>query len=764
MNVFELIFSGSAVAEDGTVHYFRFLDQWETGVTALVLLAIASVTIYCYRKEPQRMPVWAKTAAVLLRWAAAVSFILILWRPAVTFEKVLREKPYIIFIADKSLSMGIPDVGTDAKPLTRDGQVTALLEKIRNLKGLDRFNTAVFTVGENVRESSFDDLEQYTPEEKFSKMYEETLDILGRFRGRTIAGVYLFTDGNVNGGLVNASAFNVSLVQDFSGIPFYIAGVGSREALEDGLLSGIVVPENVFVNESIEIICKYEIQGTVPASVSCVLIENGTEVEEKTVEAQQKGEVVFTYKPAKPGNSLLTCRLKPVGSEKHLKNNELTRIIRVYEGKLKILYVEGTPRWEFRYLKNALLRDKMAEISTLLLSADSGFVQEGEIPINEFPDTKALEKYDVIIIGNVDASFFTETQMSDIAECVEKKGTGIVFIPGSMEIAASFIHTPLEDLMPVKILPTERYTVFRERTVFQPFRPEISEGGWEHPVLQLTDSLEETKELWGLLPPLYKFMKTGGIKPGKTVIAVHPGTTAIHEPDVVFAGGFYGVGKSFFSAVDSTWRWRFQSGDTYFYRFWLNVFRYVSSGRFSGGREPCLVLTGKQTFDIGEEIPLKVLIRDRNFRPVVSDTYRVTVVGPDDTKKEIELEASPGRDGYFGGTLYPRKSGMYTLFMDNPEGVSKEYRKLNVVLPKGEFRQMLLNTKGLKDALKGTDGTVFSVSDEAPILNHIAHLRDETREEIIKTDIEVFNHPLLFFVILFGLTGEWVLRKMYRLN
>ncbi|MFC1479724.1 hypothetical protein ACFL6F_03920, partial [Planctomycetota bacterium] len=430
---------------------------------------------------------------------------------------------------------------------------------------------------------------------------------------------------------------------------------------------------------------------------------------------------------------------------------------------LKILYIEKGPRWEYRFLKNSLLRDKMTAVSILLLSADQGFRQEGDVPVNTFPSQDDLKEYDTIILGNVPAAFFTDRQMLDIAESVEKRGVGLVWMPGSTETAASYINTPIEDILPVTLLKTEVYTVFEDEKVSRPFRPKIRETAWEHPVMQLADDRDTNKAVWGNLPSMYSFIRTGKIKPGKSLLAEYPVRSSLEKPEVIFATGFYGIGKCFYSAIDSTWRWRFQVGDLYFYRFWLNVLRYVSSGRFAEGREACFILADNKYHIIGKQVAVTALIRDKDFNPVSAPAWEIEVEDPQGSQRTIKLKPVEGSQGYFKGVFIPPLQGMYAIYLKDAEGIRKEHLKIKVEVPRGEITHVLMNVDGLKNALAKTGGGFFTIEEADKILKKITTAKGHRREEILKTDIEIFNHWILFLLIVCSVTGEWILRKIYRL-
>jgi hypothetical protein len=130
----------------------------------------------------------------------------------------------------------------------------------------------------------------------------------------------------------------------------------------------------------------------------------------------------------------------------------------------------------------------------------------------------------------------------------------------------------------------------------------------------------------------------------------------------------------------------------------------------------------------------------------------------------VNLESTPARDGYYSGVFYPRKKGTYAVSLENPAGEEREYLKVTVELPEGEFKQMTPDAHGCAEAVQGTGGRVFSTDSRDDILQSIRTLPGEAREETLRTDTELFNHPLFFVVIIAGAALEWILRKLYRLN
>lgn len=751
-------------AADSDIWYFRFLSPWDIMIAVPGAAVLLLLVILTYFRQPERMPRWIKAACSILRFTAAAGIIVMLWRPALTFEKIIEEKPYLIIIADKSMSMDIKDIPGENGNITRDKAVSRLCSRISESADLDKFNVGVFAVGEKVQKTSLNEIETIPADQHRSRIYALSMTILRRYAGKPVAGAFIFTDGNNTGGSADESDFNRFLAEDFRSGICSIIGTGSRSVTVDVEAEELIAPRNVLMKETIEVIFRYSVQGALHSALTVVLKENGLETARKEIPPDsRKGIVSFTYRPQSQGDILLSAQALPAEGEAIQGNNSVSQMITVYRGTLKILYIEGSPRWEYRYLKNSMVRDKMVSLSILLLSADPGFGREGSIPIASFPDADGLAEYDTIIIGDVPASFFSDRQMLDVAECVEKKGTGVVWIPGNAETASSYINTPIADILPVTLLKTEVYSVFEEERKHHAFKPKILPAALDHPVMQLADERDTNESIWSSLPSFYHFIPTQGIRPGKTLLAEYPSRFRHDRKEVVFAAGFFGIGKCFFSAVDSTWRWRFRAGDIYFYRFWMNVFRYVSSGRFAEGREPCFIITDSSSHVIGKQVSLTALIRDKDFNPVSAPEWEAEIEYPGHSRKSILLKPVPGSRGYFSGKFYPAVQGVYTIRAKDAEGIRRQYMKIKVGIPKGEITHVLMNIRGMKNALGTSEGELLQIEESGKILNRITGIRGQGREDIIKSDIEIFNHWILFVLIAGTITAEWILRKAYKL-
>ncbi len=81
--------------------------------------------------------------------------------------------------------------------------------------------------------------------------------------------------------------------------------------------------------------------------------------------------VKFTANNAGPRR--FTFRVPAQNGELVLENNQQSALIDVQDGKRKILYYEGEPRWEMTFMRRALEKDENVQLVVLLRSAENKY-------------------------------------------------------------------------------------------------------------------------------------------------------------------------------------------------------------------------------------------------------------------------------------------------------------------------------------------------------------------------------------------------------
>jgi uncharacterized membrane protein len=265
---------------------------------------------------------------------------------------------------------------------------------------------------------------------------------------------------------------------------------------------------------------------------------------------------------------------------------------------VKVLYVEGTPRWEYRYVKNAMLRQPSVRISCLLTGAGPGFAQEGSRtdprigfpgPVQRFPDkAEDMEAFDVLLLGDLDPHLFSDAQFKMIADFV-RKGGGFGMLAGPRYTPSAYRKTPLAELLPVnveKVEPDGKNAQFPDG-----FQPALTDAGRASPIFRAWQAGREARETNGAgaekdYEPLYWYCRGVAARPaadGAEVLATHPTTRVVDgNPLPLLVVGHCGKGRTLFSGIDDSWRWRFAASDAVFANYWLEQLRYLVGGKAGG--------------------------------------------------------------------------------------------------------------------------------------------------------------------------------------
>src|SRR5205823_619529 len=157
------------------------------------------------------------------------------------------------------------------------------------------------------------------------------------------------------------------------------------------------------------------------------------------------------------GLRLLTFRIPLQDGEQVTQNNAQQALVEVRGDRERILYVEGEPRYEMRFIRAAVAADSNLQLVVLQRTADKKFLRldvDGPNELaNGFPLTRGeLFRYRAIVLGSIEASFFTRDQLTMLADFVNTRGGGLVFLGGRHAFAeGGYAGTPLAEVMPVVV-------------------------------------------------------------------------------------------------------------------------------------------------------------------------------------------------------------------------------------------------------------------------------------------------------------------------
>jgi hypothetical protein len=499
-------------------------------------------------------------------------------------------------------------------------------------------------------------------------------------------------------------------------------------------------------------------------------------VDEKDVSFEQDSEPAVSLKvtPKVKGEFTLKAVAEPEDSsvvELSKEDNESTQPLRVIDSKIKVLLVEQSPRWEFKYLMALLMRDRRVDLKVVLLEGSPGLARTADSPyLEKVPDDKReLYKFDLIVLGDVDPTkAFTEGHLEAIEEFVTKFGGGLAVVAGKKAAPWTYRKTPLEKMLPVELDAggTMGLNVGAggEEVNDKPIRLELTAAGKRAPMLRLSADEAESAAAWAKLPPVYWVAPVARAKPAAEVLLADPTparSTRYGKMPVVAVQQF-GMGQVLFLGTDNTWRWRKNKGDEQYVALWGQVVQRLSLPHLLGASKRTQLTLDKKEYVTNEKVQLFARLYTDAYAPITQDKVKafVSESGPDDPRaREIILRPLPDQPGmYRGEFVAPDKAAQYKLFVE----IDKETQvDLQVNEPKMEPGENALNVELLEAMAKTTGGRFVREEELYSLPDHI-----KAEAPVIRSNVEVefWTSPLYYALMLIVVAAEWVMRKMVQLK
>ncbi len=487
--------------------------------------------------------------------------------------------------------------------------------------------------------------------------------------------------------------------------------------------------------------------------------KSDTELQSLEVEAPADGQsrrVELVHRPRETGEQTFVLEVEKRPRELATDNNRIEREITVRKQKLKVLMVENEPRYEFRYLKSFLERDETIDLHVVLLSSDPEYSEQDRYALPTFPAAKDdLYSYDVVLFGDADTSFLSQSQMQNLVEFVTEKGGGILFVAGELFDPLSYRGTPLEVLLPVELFDARNPTAVG--TTISSYRPELTLEGRTSPIFRLGENEVASVRIWQELPQLFWYFEAPRKKPAALVLAEHPTATGSEGKLPLIVYQFIGAGKAMFHAFDDTWRWRFRAGDLYFGRFWVQTVRFLARSKLVGQRQ-AEVATDRKRYERGQPIQLRVRFPNPALTRGTS-TVQVEIGQKGRGGRKLKLGLVPGTSNVFEGALPQAAEGDYEVrllpppVLDGPMPTAS----FRVEPPVNEFEHTQMNQPELVRAAELTRGKFYTPLGVETLLTDLP----PPAKQPLDTDppIPLWNSWPVLSLFLLLITAEWVFRK-----
>ncbi len=795
--------------ESAELHFRGGLSLWFAG---LILFVIAAAAIFLYRTERAGLGLVRRSALVICRVLLFALLLALLLRPVLMIEFLGERARGIALLVDDSQSMKQRDrrladadkarvalamgkaapgtkleaIRTDAiaqNDLPRDPSRLELVKSILqnpdwkflpNLASIGPIRT--YSLGSDVTpmdETAAKDVglaetivTRLQGEQSRSAVADGIFKVLQSKDADPPAAVVVVTDG-----LDNASKFTLAEAAREAarlGIPLHVYGVGSTES---GLLQlrEVAVAETLFVEDLALVPLRYKLQGFKKGTVEITLKLDGKKVAFKEVPVQAGDDLRevlgFTVPKgeAKEETLDLTTEIRLKGNETF--KDAWTRSVRVVDRKIKVLFVENAPRWEYKFLQPALLRDRRIEVDFLLVQADPKVARSGPPFLPEFPSTREKffeAKYNLIILGDVPASYLGKEKLEWIREFVENRG-GLIVVSGRQHMPSSYEQTPLAEALPIEFAPLK--TRIDPEIRSREYPATMTEVGQRTDMLALADTPTENLEVWtSKLPGFHWNYPITKLRPAATTLLVNPQAKLDDQPMPILVSHYYGKGQVLFLGTDETWRWRWNHQDKYFVRFWGQMIYQLGLPTLlgDGGKRVSVALDRSQAV-LGQPGQVYVRLLDKDYNPRKDSTVEASLDFLDakagqERSRRILLHALVGRPGEYAALLPHDQPGRFELKISNPETNTFSYRV--EIPPRNELEESVLNERGLRELASLSGGRFYREEDLHEMPNSIvAKTTSFTRRQ----EVLLWN-PLAFLLFVVLITVEWLIRKFADLS
>jgi uncharacterized membrane protein len=462
------------------------------------------------------------------------------------------------------------------------------------------------------------------------------------------------------------------------------------------------------------------------------------------------------FSAGKSGIRNIKARLDPLPGETNTENNELTRALSVDDKKRRILYVEGEPRWEYKFLRRAAEDDSALEIVSMLRTTQNKIYRQGISNPNELADgfpskPEDLFAYQGLILGSIESAYFTPTQKQMIKDFVDRRGGGLLFLAGRWALAdGGYSVPPFAELLPVT-LPNKKNTFQR---IF--VSAELTDAGKKSLVTRIEDDADKSAQHWDVLPYLANYQDAGTPKPGAVVLArVDAGGARL--PLLVTEN--YGRGRSAVFATAGSWRWRMQQpvADKSQETFWRQLLRYVVSAT------PSRVVASSPNAHLEDDghIQLRAEVRDKDYVPASDAEVHASVIDPDGVAQTLLLRPEPLAQGVYAADWSAQRPGSYIAEVTAKRGTEQlggdvlTFRRENGVAENFHREQ---NRELLQRLAEETGGRYYRPSEVDRLPQEISYSEAGITAHQTK---DLWDMPAVFLAILLLKGGEWLLRRKW---
>ena len=751
-SLFELLFKYRPLLfEQG---YFAFRASWAGGLALAVAVAAAVVTWRSYTAVRGNSQPLDRTILTGVRLAAFALLAFCLLRPVLVLSSVVPQQNFLGVLIDDSRSMRIADRDETPRLQFVQDQLSAPDSELRAALN-ERFALRFFSFATEtdrldvVNELGFDGTRTHMGQ-ALERAHDELSDV-------PLSGLVVVTDGadNAEEGLAESL-----LPIQAAGVPVFTVGLG-REAFDRDIQIGRVeTPRRVLRGAALVTDVVVTHRGYRGETVTVQVEDEGRIVGSEEVVLGADGELQtarLRFTAGEEGPRLFTFRVSPRPGEMVTQNNVRESLIVVDDRREKILYFEGEPRFEVKFLRRAVEEDENLQVVILQRTAQNKFMRfnvDGPDDLaGGFPRTRAeLFEYRGLVLGSIEANYFTPDQLRMVADFVNHRGGGLLMMGGRRSFAeGGYAGTPIADVLPV-VLDAARSD--GEESFFAETAVETTRAGATHVATQIADTEELSAARWQELPPITVVNPISEVKPGATTLL-----TAAGGDLVVLAFQRYGAGKALAFPVQDSWTWQMHAEidveDLTHETYWRRLLRWL----VDGVPDQVVVDLPNDRVQPDETVEILAAVGDANFEELNNSAVLASVTHPNGEFTDLPMEWTAEQDGEYRTSFTPTTEGFYEIrveAMAGDEVLGEDLAYVQVAPSDAEFYDSTMRAPLLERVAEETGGRFYTPETVASLPDDIQYVGGGVT---VVEEHDLWDMPALLLLLATLVLGEWGYRR-----
>lgn len=727
-------------------------------------LVLAAFTYRRVRAGSGSRPERYRWLAPTLRSLAIGVLVLCLLQPALVLSTVVPQESFVGVLIDDSGSMAMPDEdsaedGTRAGAVREalSGQPGSLLELLA-----ERFQVRQLAFGRGAER--IESVDQLRFARSDSRIGEALLAASDELAGLPLAGLVVFSDGADS---EPAELGDSLLALKAAGTPVHAIGLGRPRLARDIEVSRVVAPRRVLEGSTVEVEVTLSQNGFGGRSVNLEVEDDGRIVNVEPVTFPRRSSAVTArvmFAATDEGAREFRFRVAAQPGEELTVNNERTALVEVRKRQEKIFFFEGEPRDESKFLRRAVQFDENLHVVSMTRQAANKFYginfDENTKRFDGFPTRREdLFEYQGVILGSMEASFFTHDQMRMLVDFAVQRGGGVLLLGARRSFSeGGFLGTPLAELSPLVLYEVEPASGDGRPPLIHDLQMELTAQGRAHPAMLLRDDRSESNELWPTLPRLSAYQRATELKAGATALLLAE-TPLYREPLVALAYHRIGRGRAIAFTPHDSWHWQMSAEialeDQTHERLWRQMLRWL----VSYVPDRIEVETDRDRFEPGSTVALRATVRDAAYREVNRAQVTAAIEMPSGEEVEVPLDWSVERDGEFVGSFVAVERGHYRVEVD----ARSEGELLGVATSRFAVDNLNEELFGaarrdsvLQRIARETGGRQYGLDEMESLVEDLSVSREGTT---VREARDLWDMPILFLLLVVFLGGEWAVRR-----